>query len=360
MRQPSKKVKEETKVRGVFEHPKGSKVYWIHYYDQDGKRHREKVGSKSAAIDLYRQRKSDVRRDVKLPPLRNTRAVSISDLIDDVLEFTAHHKDKRSYISKAGIVREALGSQAASTLTPQELERWLRQQCKTPATSNRYKAFISLCYREGLKNGKVQTNPARLIQQRKENNARLRFLSHEEYKRLHAIIAEKWAEHVSEFVVSVHTGMRLGEQFSTTWGQVHLDRRTIELTDTKNGSHRTVALNTTAHDVLASLKQGMKPKTTDPVFPTTYADYSQREWFPAALEAAGIADYTWHSNRHTFCSWLAQAGVSIKEIQELAGHKTISMSARYAHLAPAHKLAAVERISNLQQPSEQPPKKTAT
>ena len=41
-----------------------------------------------------------------------------------------------------------------------------------------------------------------------------------------------------------------------------------------------------------------------------------------------INDYTWHNNRHTFCSWLAMAGASIKEIQEAAGHKTIQMAAR--------------------------------
>src|ERR1035438_9944076 len=34
-----------------------------------------------------------------------------------------------------------------------------------------------------------------------------------------------------------------------------------------------------------------------------------------------------------------------RKIQELAGHKTIQMSVRYAHLNPAHKLAAVERIA---------------
>jgi integrase len=38
------------------------------------------------------------------------------------------------------------------------------------------------------------------------------------------------------------------------------------------------------------------------------------------------------------------AGATIKEIQELAGHKTITMSARYAHLSPEHKLSVVERI----------------
>jgi hypothetical protein len=65
----------------------------------------------------------------------------LSELIDDVLEFVAHHKDNRSYTSKGEIVRKALGSKPAADLTPQELERWLRTRCKTPATANRYKGL---------------------------------------------------------------------------------------------------------------------------------------------------------------------------------------------------------------------------
>jgi site-specific recombinase XerD len=43
---------------------------------------------------------------------------------------------------------------------------------------------------------------------------------------------------------------------------------------------------------------------------------------------------------------LAMAGASIKEIQELAGHKTITMSARYSHLSPEHRLSVIDRISS--------------
>jgi integrase len=52
-----------------------------------------------------------------------------------------------------------------------------------------------------------------------------------------------------------------------------------------------------------------------------------------------------HNNRHTFCFWLAMAGVSIKEIQVLAGHKTIMMSARYALLSPEATVTASERMA---------------
>jgi integrase len=198
-----------------------------------GKRHREKVGRKSDAIKLYQSSKADVVAGRKLPELRNSKVVTLSELIDDVLEFVAHHKDNRSYTSKGEIVRKALGSKPAADLTPQELERWLRTRCKTPATANRYKAFISLCYREGVRNGKVTVNPARLVRQRKEGTGRLRFLSREEYDRLHKVIAARFPEHLAEFVVSVHTGMRLGERYSCMWSQVDLQRRTIELTKTK-------------------------------------------------------------------------------------------------------------------------------
>jgi len=136
--------------RGVFERPPGSGVWWILYYIK-GKRHREKVGRKGDAIDLYRTRKTDARRGVKLPEnLRDNKVVTLSTLIDDALEFVTDHRDKRNYVSKAEIVREALGSYAASDITPQELDRWLKSYCKTEATANRYKAFVSLCYREGL------------------------------------------------------------------------------------------------------------------------------------------------------------------------------------------------------------------
>ncbi len=53
---------------------------------------------------------------------------------------------------------------------------------------------------------------------------------------------------------------------------------------------------------------------------------------------------------HTFCSRLAMAGVNLKTIQTLAGHRTIAMTARYAHLAPSSLHAAVETITGWQQP----------
>jgi len=332
--------------RGLFERPSGSGVWWINYY-VDGRQKREKVGRKSDAMKLYQSRKADITAGRKLPELHNRGTVTLADLIDDALEAVTDHKDKRNYVSKAAIVKAALGSRPAAELTPQELDRWLRARCRTAATANRYKAFVSLCYREGVHNGKVSVNPARLVRPRREPVGRLRYLTREEYDRLCAVISARFPEHLSEFIVSVNTGMRLTEQYSCTWSQVHLDRRAIELLKTKNGSARTIHLNADAVAAIESLRRKGQ-RVSDPVFPRhgTKGAFDTRSWFVPCLQDAEIEGYVWHCNRHTFCSWLAMAGATIKEIQELAGHKTITMSARYSHLSPAHKLSVVERITS--------------
>jgi integrase len=67
-------------------------------------------------------------------------------------------------------------------------------------------------------------------------------------------------------------------------------------------------------------------------------------WFPSALEEAKIEGYTWHCNRHTFASRLVMAGVDLRTVAELLGHRTLQMVMRYSHLAPEHQASAVERL----------------
>jgi site-specific recombinase XerD len=71
---------------------------------------------------------------------------------------------------------------------------------------------------------------------------------------------------------------------------------------------------------------------------------SPNAWFKLAKAQASIEDYRRHDNRHTFCSRLAMRGNNLKVIQQLAGHKTIEMSARYAHLGEKSLHAAVSGL----------------
>jgi integrase len=75
---------------------------------------------------------------------------------------------------------------------------------------------------------------------------------------------------------------------------------------------------------------------------------SPRFWFEQAIEKTKLSDVVWHTLRHAFASRLAMAGESLRTIQELMGHRTLTMTARYAHLSPQHTLAAVQRLCNTQ------------
>src|ERR1035437_6091954 len=142
------KRREVKAARGVFEKPKGSGVWWICYY-AEGKRRREKIGRRGDAITAYTNRKADVAKGVKLPDLRRGK-VTLSALIDDAVEFARKHNQKsfRDYKCKAEIVRAEMGARAADSITPQDIDRWLTSRFKTAATANRYRAFLSLVYRE--------------------------------------------------------------------------------------------------------------------------------------------------------------------------------------------------------------------
>lgn len=330
------------KTRGLFERPAGSGIWWINYY-VNGKQHREKVGRKSDAIALYQKRKADARRGVKLPELQPQKVATFGELASGAVAYAkVHLKTWADYDWKERALRETFGDRPAVEITPQEIDTFLTESCKTPATANRFRAFFSLCFRLGMENGRITSNPARLVRMRRENNARLRFLTRDEYKEVSAIILRDYPRQHPAFEVSVYTGMRWGEQFSLTWSQVDLKRRVIRLTETKNGSARNVPINSVTLDALRRQQILVSHKPADPVFPEA-GDYC-RFWFEPSIKEAGISGYTWHCNRHTFCSWLAMAGVSIKEIQTLAGHKTITMAARYAHLSPDAAASASERM----------------
>src|SRR5450631_268855 len=123
------RTEDERNPRGIFERPRGSGVWWINYYEH-GKQHREKVGRKGDAVQLYGIRKADILRGRKLPPLRRTAPVMVADLINLMLAYVRaqKHKDLRSYESRGEIVRKELGTRDVVALTPQECQGWSQKK----------------------------------------------------------------------------------------------------------------------------------------------------------------------------------------------------------------------------------------
>ena len=68
----------------------------------------------------------------------------------------------------------------------------------------------------------------------------------------------------SHLLLSVHTGIRMSEQYSLKWSQIDFERRQMYLPRTKNGDPRDVPLNGTA---LSALEQLRKESGGSVVFP---------------------------------------------------------------------------------------------
>ena len=198
--------------------------------------------------------------------------------------------------------------------------------------------------------GTVQENPAKLISREMVPLGRVRFLSKEEENRLCAAVVPfapaqpwDWEEALLQMDLALHTGMRKGEQLTLTLGQVDFANRNIHLDKTKNGSARYVRLNRVALAALAQLKR-RHDRLGHPVDSPIFSIKDPSGWFDAAVKRAEIEGVTWHTLRHTFASRLVMLGVNLRTVQILMGHKSIVMTARYAHLAAHHKRAAVELI----------------
>jgi integrase len=340
--------------RGIFEKQKGSGIWWIRWTDAEGAKRREKAGTRSAAEKLLAKRHTQKIEGIKLPENLRSRAVTFRDLCDDALIHSrAENSAKQTYELDLRIrqILPVFGSRPADAIRKNEIVSWLTEQAAArnwaASSRNRWQATFSLIFRVGIDNEKIERNPAARIRRKTEGGGRVRFLSDAEEAALRTAIERRFPEFLPHLLLSIHTGMRMSEQYGLRWIQVDFERRQIHLPRTKNGDPRIIPLNAVAVGALKELRGGRKPAGNDPVFPSIRSGdtlQGARGWFPTALEAAGIEGYTWHCNRHTFASRLVMAGVDLRTVAELLGHRTLQMVMRYSHLAPEHQASAVDRL----------------
>jgi integrase len=218
----------------------------------------------------------------------------------------------------------------------------------------------------------------RKVKPLKNVGKRLRYLSREECREL----VNACDSHLRPIVVTaLNTGMRRGEIFSLKWDNVDLKHGFILLDRTKNGERREIPISATLRELFNSLPRRLDVSFVfyDPITGKPYQDIKRS--FKSALKRAeiqkcpdcnyqkprlktkdaekcpncnikmevlkGISDFRFHDLRHTFASHLVMAGVDITSVKELLGHKDIKMTLRYAHLAPAHKVRAMEIYDNI-------------
>jgi integrase len=212
---------ERSRTPGVMERERGTGIWWIRWTDAEGRRHLEKIGRRSDAIDLLAKRKHEALLKRKLPEKLRGRVVSFGELAKDAMAHSREANGQRSTRElelKLAIIGADFDERPAEGITKQDIQNWLMEQseerCWSAATRNRYQAAFSLVFSVAISNNKVQINPASRIKRKTENNGRIRYLSDPEEDRLLSLLKKRCPHNILAFLISIHTGMRAGEQFS--------------------------------------------------------------------------------------------------------------------------------------------------
>lgn len=370
MQSGPERSRKSAQSRGVYEKVKGSDQWWIRYIDASGRLRREVAGSKSDAINLYRKRKDEARRGKKLPDSLRKRTVLFSELCEDFRKHSlANNEGYRNDGYRITQLKAALGERPAESIPIDTLRTWFAKQGWKDNTYNRVRTVLFSILRLGIENAKITVHPARLLKRKKVCDDRVRYLNQKELlaaeidylkplkteeERLRAVISRDWPEHIEEFEIALQTGLRCKEQFTRLdWSCVNLARKDLYVPPSKNGLSRHIPLNDVARGAFQRLLDNQIGDGPIPIVPRGPIFVgkggerllSARHWFVRAVRKAGLDDFTWHDLRHTFASRLVMADVDIRTVAELMGHKNIQMTMRYTHLAPEHKLVAVERLS---------------
>ena len=231
------------------------------------------------------------------------------------------------------------GKDRLASLDPQKVSAWLHgmHDVKRTTANQRLIKLKAMCNR-AVEWGVIDRNPIMAVRKLTELDSKPRnFFTKEELSRIY----EADARHAPIWQLLANTGMRINEAHSLKWENVSDDVITIVSTSehrTKNRKWRKIPLTSNAQSALSML-QGVHDVYVLP----RVAHRTHRNRFKRALAKCGLQG-TLHELRHTFISTLVMQGVPLRTVQILAGHSTVTVTEKYAHVAPDHLVDAVSGL----------------
>lgn len=173
---------------------------------------------------------------------------------------------------------------------------------------------------------------------------RVRWLTADEWTRLHAALPEL---HADMAAFAVFTGLRQQNVLRLEWSQVDLRRAVAWANAEQVKSRRAVGvpLNAQAMEIL-NRRAGNGSRWVFPGPSKAGAPiYQPGKPWAKAMRDTGIENFRWHDLRHTWAAWHVMSGTSLHELKELGGWSSFDLVLVYAHLAPDRLRAAADRLA---------------
>ena len=202
---------------------------------------------------------------------------------------------------------------------------------------------------------------------RNKNSKSVQALDKQEQQNLeHYILMNKDFYHYG-ILVSLYTGLRIGELLSLKWEKVNTkdkliyietttckisqNHKTIDLVDSPktNSSIRQIPITPFLNKILSELKNYQQNKSDYVISKSLGKKIDVRTYqssFERLLKELNIKHYGFHSLRHTFATRLLENNVDIKTISELLGHSSPSITLnRYVHTNLQNKIKALQILT---------------
>ena len=282
--------------------------------------------------------------------VRNTEDIPFSQLVDVYLGYARTNKAaSTSRINKYRIEAHLLpyfGHIPLSQITTQMVDNYKSKRVKEDASSNtinRELANLSHMLKMAVRWGYIGVNVVADVQKMIVHEKTPRFLSQEEIQRLLQSAKNSYAYPI--IVTAIHTGMRKSELLNLKWSDIDFDQLVVVIQakkdwHTKNYRIRTLQLTPALYNALKEHRKLQVELGVQCEYVFTYKGVRIKNGIDATLrkivKKAGLENVTLHTLRHTFASQLVMAGVPLRDVQELMGHRSFETTLRYAHLSEDH------------------------
>jgi len=231
---------------------------------------------------------------------------------------------------------ETMGNPIAADLTPESFSKYREKRLATgisPNTINREHATLRSVFNELKRLGHwTKPNPVQSIRRFKIDDKELAFLTGAQIDELlNALRASQSEDIYLVALVCLATGARWGEAVGLRLSQIRHGK--LHFSGTKSGKNRSVPIDERLEKLLLAHWSKKGKRTDGRLFGSCMSAFRR------ALGKTSISlppRQATHVLRHTFASHFMMNGGNILALQRILGHANLTMTMRYAHLAPDH------------------------